>query len=214
VLARIVPLSRLRDKRSTTRGSSHTAMTLAGGSMGELVPAGFVERSIIEIRETKVILDSDLAALYGVETRRLNEQMKRNRSRFPNDFVFQLSPEECVRLRSQFAISNVGRGGRRSPPFAYTEHGALMAASVLNSQEAIRMSVFIVRAFVRLRSIYSSHIELTRRLDELDTKVGEHDVALRSIVEAIRQLMAPTPRDRRPIGFTEPDSSRSAGRGA
>jgi len=173
--------------------------------MGELVPVDSVERSIIEIRGVKVILDSDLAALYGVETRRLNEQMKRNRGRFPSDFVFQLGPEECERLRSQFAISNIGRGGRRSPPFAYTEHGALMAASVLNSQEAIQMSVFVVRAFVRLRSIYASHVELTRRLDELDTKVGEHSQALRSIVAALRQLMAPSAPDRHPIGFTPSD---------
>jgi hypothetical protein len=93
--------------------------------MGELVPVESAERSIIEIRGLKVILDSNLAVLYGVETKRLNEQMKRNRGRFPSDFAFQLSPEECVRLRSQFATSNAGRGGRRSPPFAYTEHGAL-----------------------------------------------------------------------------------------
>jgi hypothetical protein len=172
--------------------------------MGELVPVESVERSIIEIRGVKVILDSDLASLYSVETKRLNEQMKRNRERFPSDFVFQLNPEECMRLRSQFATSNVGRGGRRSPPFAYTEHGALMAASVLSSQEAIQMSVFIVRASVRLRSIYDMRIELTRRLDELDTKVSKHGEALRSIVEAIRQLATPLAPERRPIGFTPP----------
>jgi len=107
--------------------------------MGELVPVDSVERSIIEIRGVRVIHDADLAALYGVETKRLNEQMKRNRDRFPSDFVFLLGPEETSSLRSQIATSNAGRGGRRSPPFAYTEHGALMAASVLNSQEAIQM---------------------------------------------------------------------------
>ena len=169
--------------------------------MGELVPVDAVERSINEIRGVKAILDSDLAALYGVETKRLNEQMKRNRDRFPSDFVFQLSPEETASLRSHLATSKTGHGGRRSPPFAYTEHGALMAASVLNSEQAIQMSVFIVRAFVRLRSIYSSRIELTRRLDELDAKVGKHDIAIRSIVEAIRQLMAPPGTDRPPIGY-------------
>jgi len=178
--------------------------------MGELVPVDSVERSIIEIRGVRVILDSDLAALYGVETRRLNEQMKRNRGRFPSDFVFQLGPEECERLRSQFAISNIGRGGRRSPPFAYTEHGALMAANVLNSREAIQMSVFIVRAFVRLRSIYAMRIELTRRLDELDTRVSEHDVELRSIVEAIRRLAMPSSPKRRPIGFVPANGQSSA----
>jgi hypothetical protein len=178
--------------------------------MGELVPVESVERSIIEIRGVKVMLDSDLASLYSVETKRLNEQMKRNRDRFPSDFVFQLSPEECMRLRSQFATSNTGRGGRRSPPFAYTEHGALMAANVLNSREAIQMSVFIVRAFVRLRSIYAMRIELTRRLDELDTRVSEHDVELRSIVEAIRRLAMPSSPKRRPIGFVPANGQSSA----
>jgi hypothetical protein len=169
--------------------------------MGELIPVSLVERRIIEVRGVKVILDSDLAALYGVETKRLNEQMKRNRDRFPSDFAFQLSPEECAGLRSQSATSNPGRGGRRSLPFAYTEHGALMSASVLNSRQAIEMSVFIVRAFVRLRSIYTSHIELSRRLDELDTRVSEHDGELRSIVEAIRRLAIPSAPKRPPIGF-------------
>ncbi len=173
--------------------------------MGELVRVEPAERSIIEIRGVKVILDSDLAALYGVETKRLNEQMKRNRDRFPSDFAFQLRPEECVRLRSQFATSKAGRGGRRSLPFAYTEHGALMAANVLNSDRAIEMSVFIVRAFVRLRSIYASQIELTRRLDELDARISEHDAELRTILEAIRRLAVPTPARRRQIGFMAAD---------
>jgi len=173
--------------------------------MGELVRAEPAERSIIEIRGVKVILDSDLAVLYGVETKRLNEQMQRNRARFPSDFAFQLSPEEWVRLRSQCVTSSAGRGGRRSVPFAYTEHGALMAANVLNSDRAIEMSVFIVRAFVRLRSIYSSQVELTKRLDELDVKVGEHSAELRPIVAAIRRLALPCIPWRRPSGASQAD---------
>lgn len=202
MLAQIVSLSRLRDKRRTQRKPTRTATTFAGGGpMGELVPVEAVERSINEIRGVKAILDSDLAALYGVETKRLNEQMKRNRDRFPSDFVFRLTSDEAASLRSHSATSKAGRGGRRSLPFAYTEYGALMVANVLNSEQAIQMSVFIVRAFVRLRSIYASHLELTRRLDELDAKVGKHDRAIRSIVEAIRQLMAPPATNRPPIGY-------------
>ena len=135
-----------------------------------------------------------------METRRLNEQVKRNRERFPDDFVFQLSQDEFAALRSQSAISNAGRGGRRTPPYAFTEHGAIMAASVLNSQRAIEMSVFVVRAFVRLRSILSTQVEMLRKLEELENKVGEHDDALRSIIQTIRQLMAPAPRTPK-IGF-------------
>jgi hypothetical protein len=178
--------------------------------MGKLVPVQPIERRIAEIRGVKIILDVALAELYGVETRRLNEQMKRNRGRFPNDFAFQLNAAEALALRSQSAISTAGRGGRRSLPFAYTEHGALMAASILNSRQAIEMGVFIVRAFVRLRSIYASQAQLARRLDELDTKVSEHDAELRSIVEAIRQLAIPRAPWRRPIGLMPTDGQSAA----
>ncbi|MCX6092182.1 MAG: ORF6N domain-containing protein [Candidatus Bipolaricaulota bacterium] len=154
-------------------------------------PVEYVELRIRELRGAKVILDSDLAILYGVETRALNQAVRRNADRFPEDFVFRTTAEEEARLRSQSVISNGGRGGRRYLPLAFTEHGALMAASVLNSPQAIEMSVFIVRAFVRLRSIYAMRIELTRRLDELDTKVSKHSEALRPIVEALRRLMLP-----------------------
>lgn len=166
----------------------------------DLVPVEYVERRIVELRGRRVLIDFDLAALYGVETRRLNEQVKRNSARFPDDFVFQVTGEEKAKVVAECDhLSQL----RFSPhlPLAFTEHGALMAANVLNSEQAIHMSVFIVRAFVRLRSIYSSHIELARRLDELDAKVGQHDVALRSIVDAIRQLMVPPSADRRPIGY-------------
>jgi len=165
-----------------------------------LVPAELVERRILSIRGQNVIIDTDLAELYGVETRRLNEQVKRNRERFPDDFVFQLSQDEFAALRSQSAISNAGRGGRRTAPYAFTEHGAIMAANVLNSQRAIEMSVFVVRAFVRLRSILSTQVEMLRKLEELENKVGEHDEALRSIIQTIRRLMAPGPKTPK-IGF-------------
>jgi len=160
----------------------------------------YVERRIVELRGRRVLIDFDLAALYGVETRRLNEQVKRNSARFPDDFVFQVTEEEKAKVIAE--CDHLSRL-RFSPhlPLAFTEHGALMAANVLNSEQAIHMSVFIVRAFVRLRSIYASHIELTKRLDELDAKVGQHDVALRSVVEAIRQLMSPPATDRQPIGY-------------
>jgi carbamoylphosphate synthase small subunit len=164
-----------------------------------------VEARIIELRGNKVILDSDLAALYGVETRTLNQAVRRNAQRLPADFVFRITAEEEAGLRSQSVISNAGRGGRRYLPLAFTEHGALMVASILNSREAIEMSVFIVRAVARLRSIYASHRELTRRLDELDTKVSRHDVELRSIVQAIRRLAVPSAPERHPIGFTSSD---------
>jgi hypothetical protein len=176
-----------------------------------VAPTEYVQSRIREIRGTKVILDSDLAQLYGVETRALNQAVRRNVDRFPEDFVFQLTLEEQSRLRSQSVISNGGRGGRRYLSYAFTEHGAMMAASVLNSPQAIQTSVFIVRAFIRLRSIYASHIELTRRLDELDTRVSEHDAELRSIIEAIRQLAIPRAPQRHPIGFTPSDAAAEPG---
>ena len=164
------------------------------------VPVEYVELRIREFRRAKVILDSDLAILYGVQTRALNQAVRRNADRFPEDFVFQLTEEEKAKVITECDhLASL----RFSPhlPLAYTEHGALMAASALNSRQAIDMSVFIVRAFVRLRSIYASQIELTRRLDELDTRVSEHDVGLRSIVEAIRRLAMPSSPKCRPIGF-------------
>jgi len=175
-----------------------------------VAPTEYIQSRIREIRGTKVILDSDLAQLYGAETRALNQAVRRNVDRFPEDFVFQLTPEEQSRLRSQSVISNGGRGGRRYLSYAFTEHGAMMAASVLNSPQAIQTSVFIVRAFIRLRSIYASRIELTRRLDELDTKVSEHDAELSSIVEAIRRLAMPSSPKRRPIGFMPANGQSSA----
>ncbi len=146
------------------------------------------------------MLDADLAELYGVETRRLNEQVSRNKDRFPEDFMFQLTAQEFANLKSQFATSSWG--GRRKLPYVFTEHGAIMAASVLNSQRAIEISVHVVRAFVHLRDLVSSNKELSQKLDQLERKVAGHDRAIAELINAIRQLMAPSaPDKKRPIGF-------------
>ena len=166
-----------------------------------LIPEGQIERSILMIRGQKVIMDSDLAILYGVETRRLNEQVKRNSDRFPEDFMFRLSAVEFENLKSHFATSSAGWGGRRSLPYAFTEHGAIMAASVLNTTKAIEVSVYVVRAFVRIREYLATHKQLAQKLAELERKIGTHDQAIQSLMDAIHRLMAPPAHQRRQIGF-------------
>ena len=165
-----------------------------------LVPAERIERSILLIRGQRVILDADLAELYGVTTARLNQQVRRNIDRFPDDFAFLLTQQEFADLKLHFATSSSGWGGRRKPPYAFTEHGALMAANVLRTPIAITTSVEVVRAFVRLREMLASHKQLARRLDELEKK---YDSQFKVVFDAIRQLMAPPPQSkkRRPIGF-------------
>jgi phage regulator Rha-like protein len=159
-----------------------------------------IERRIYFIRTHKVMLDSDLAELYGVTTKRLNEQVKRNIDRFPTDFMFRLNQEESDRLRSQFATSKHGRGGRRYQPYVFTEHGALMLASVLNSEKAIQASIQIVRAFVRLRELLATHQELARKLAEMEKK---YNAEFKAIFEVIQQLTEPPEEpERKPIGFT------------
>ncbi len=169
----------------------------------EIIPIGPIETRILLIRGQRVILDSDLARLYGVTSKRLNEQVKRNLERFPEDFAFQLTAKEYkVFLKSQFATSNGGRGGRRSPPRAFTEHGAIMAATVLNSPQAVKVSLFVVRAFVKLREILSTHRQLAHKLAELERKLEKHDGQIIALIDAIRELMEPPPEPkRRPIGF-------------
>jgi len=166
-----------------------------------LVPVERIERLIYLIRGQKVMLDSDLADIYGIPTHRLNEQVRRNLSRFPEDFVFQLTRQEFATLISQIAISKKGRGGRRTMPWVFTEHGAIMLASVLNSPVAVEASVRVVRAFVRLREMLASNRELAQRLDELERKFEGHDAAIRNLFEAIRQLLASPKPKRRKIGF-------------
>jgi hypothetical protein len=159
-----------------------------------------VKRTILTIRGHKVILDADLARLYGVSTKRLNEQVKRNRNRFPDDFMFRLTPEEKAEVVANCDhLTNL----KFSPalPLAFTEHGAIMAASVLNTQQAIEASIFVVRAFVGLREILATHRRLARKLKELEARMGEHDEQLQVIFEAIHQLMTPPDTPPKKIGF-------------
>lgn len=152
-----------------------------------------------------MVLDRDLAELYGVTTYRLNEQVKRNRDRFPQDFMFQLTRQEVDDLRSQFAISKSTRGGSRYQPYAFTEHGVVMAATVLNSTVAVEASITIVRAFIRLREILSEHTELKKRLVQIETRLAkgfsEHEEELREIRFLISQLEQPIHKKKRRIGF-------------
>ena len=167
-------------------------------------PASSVESRILFLRHQRVILDTDLAELYGVPVRQLNQQVKRNAERFPSDFVFQLRAREQELLRSQIVISNKGRGGRRYLPFAFTEHGAIMAATVLNSERAVQMSVFVVRAFVRLREMLAVNRRLAAKIDELDRRMDTHDDSIQDLIEAIRELMTPEEGRRTKIGFQLP----------
>lgn len=161
-----------------------------------------VAQHILLLRGQKVMLDADLAELFGVPTRVFNQAFKRNLERFPADFMFQLTENEYESLRSQIVTSNTGRGGRRYLPYAFTEHGAIMAATILNSPAAIEMSVFIVRAFIQLREMLSANAELSAKLLELERKVSSHDQAIARLIDAIRQLMQPAAGQSRPIGFT------------
>lgn len=167
-----------------------------------------IAHHILVVRSQKVLLDSHLAALYGVTTKRLNEQVKRNAERFPEDFMFQLTATEIAGLRSQLATSNrsAGRGGRRYAPYAFTEHGAIQAANVLNSPKAVEMGIYVVRAFLKLREVLASNKDLARRFEQLEVrlhkKLADHDEAIAAILSAIRQLMSPPAPRQRPIGFT------------
>ena len=163
-----------------------------------------VDSRILFLRGHKAILDSDLAELYGVTAKRLNEQIKRNAARFPSDFLFQLTRAERDSLRSQIATSNNGRGGRRYLPYAFTEHGAIMAATVLNSKRAIQMSIFVVRAFVRMREALAANQQIVAKLLELERRLENHGGTIQELVAAIRELMLPPPPNRRRIGFQTP----------
>jgi hypothetical protein len=190
---------------------------------GESVLVEQIAPRILSIRGQRVMVDADLARLYGVTTKRLNEQVKRNLDRFPADFMFQLTADEAEAMRSQFATAGLrsqiatssvpyslmrsqtvtaSKRNVRYLPYAFTEHGALMAASVLNTPRAIDVSVYVIRAFVTVRELLATHKELSRKLEELERKVGAHDEAIRTLVAAIRQLMEPPPGPERPrIGF-------------
>ena len=170
-------------------------------------PAFAVESRILFLRHQRVILDLDLAQLYGVPVKRLNEQVKRNQERFPSDFLFQLTEKEHNTLRSQFATSKKRRGGRRYSPYAFTEHGAIMAATVLNSERAVQMSVFVVRAFVRLREMLATNRRLARKIDELENRLNSNDSVIWELFTAIKKLMAPNRKRRARIGFQLPPAS-------
>ena len=182
-----------------------------------------ITQRIFVLREQKVLLDADLAALYGVDTRRLNEQVRRNRARFPQDFIFELTTDEFANLKSQFATSSSiasNHGGRRKLPLAFTEHGAIMAATILSSPRAVEVSVYVVRAFVRLREAAVQHKDLAERLAGLEEKTEslamQHDTfsrntraQLKQVFDALRELMTPPEPPKRPIGFITPDDKPS-----
>ena len=167
-----------------------------------------VDSKIHLIRGQRVMLDSDLASIYGVPTMRLNEQFKRNRQRFPVDFAFQLTPDEFSNLISQFAISS-SHGGRRKLPWVFTEHGAIMLAAILNSERAVEMSVFVVRAFVQMREVLLGNRQLAAKLAELEKRVGGHDEVIADLITAIRKLLeAPAEeKAKREIGYHMRESS-------
>ena len=168
----------------------------------ELIPVEIVERHILLIRGQKVILDSDLAELYQVPTFRLNEAVKRNRRRFPDDFMFQLTKRETEFLTSQLAMSKPGRGGRRTLPYVFTEQGVAMLSTVLNSERAIMVNIAIMRTFVRLRQILATHKELAERLAAMEKK---YDQRFKVVFDILRQLMEPPPDAKKePMGFTPP----------
>jgi hypothetical protein len=161
------------------------------------------ESRILIIRGHKVMLDVDLAEMYGIPTKRLNEQIKRNLKRFPIDFMFQLTKDEAEFLRSQIATSKKGSGGRRYLPLAFTELGVAMLSSVLNSERAILVNVEIMRAFVRLRQVLSTHKDMARKLDDLEKKMKVHDTQIQAVFDAIRELMKTPEKPKRRIGFLE-----------
>jgi hypothetical protein len=160
---------------------------------------------VLIVRGLRVLMDADLAGLYGVPTKHFNQAVKRNSAKFPPDFAFTLTPEEFSSLRSHIVTSNAIRGGRRTLPKVFTEHGALMAATILNSPRAMEVSIYVVRAFVQLRDLLLGNKELAQRLGQLERRLesglSAHDVAIAEILAAIRQLINPPQPSRRPIGF-------------
>ena len=178
----------------------------------ELLPGPVIQQRILVVRERHVMLDEDLAVLYGVQTRRLIEQVKRNTDRFPSDFMFQLTKDEASTLRSQSATSSDGHGGRRYAPYVFTEQGVAMLSGVLRSKTAVTVNIAIMRAFVELRRVTSSYTAIERHLEdfERETKatLGHHDQQLDEIFQALRQLISPPSRPKRPVGFRLPEGDK------
>jgi hypothetical protein len=172
------------------------------------IPAEYIDARIVFVRGHKVMLDADLATLYGVSTKVLVQSVTRNVERFPQDFMFQLTQQELRILRSQIVTSSSGNvanwGGRRTAPYAFSEQGVAMLSSVLRSRRAIAVNIAIMRAFVRLRGMVAADAQLAKKLDELERRVAHHDEAITSVVRAIRELMAPPePKQKRRIGFIQ-----------
>jgi hypothetical protein len=190
----------------------------------EPLSIGEIAQRIQLIRGQRVLLDTDLAGFYGETTKRLNQQVNRNRERFPEDFMFQLSDEEFANLRLQFATSSAtgakgrmgaGHGGRRYAPLAFTEHGAIMASMVLNSPRATALSVYVVRAFVELRGVLSTNKELATKLHALERKVGVHERNIAELADSMASLLStPPPPPKRPIGFVLPEDKGKKTSGA
>lgn len=181
-------------------------------SQRSIIPSAFISQKIFFVRGTKVMLDADLSRLYGVETKNLNKAVKRNASRFPIDFMFQLSSKELQFLRFQIGTSNRMRGGRRYAPYAFTEQGIAMLSSVLHSSRAVQVNVAIMRTFVRLREMLRTHEELRRKIDAMEKR---YDARFQTVFEAIRQMLETPIPAKKPIGFHArvafpPNSARSA----
>ena len=188
-------------------------------SKSSIVPLEHVENKILILRGQRVMLDSDLAEIYGVETKVLNQAVKRNLQRFPEDFMFQLTSEETknlrfkfetssfelLGLRLQFVTSKIGRGGSRYLPYAFTEHGAVMLASILNSPSAVQASIFVVRAFIQLRQLGAINANLAIKIAELEDKYGKHDIQIQKVIRVLHKLLEPPPEptepEKPPIGF-------------
>jgi hypothetical protein len=187
-------------------------LTMASKEMP--IPVERIEKAILLIRGQKVMLDKDLAELYGVETGALNRAVKRNSQRFPEDFTFQITEEEAERLRCQTGISKRGRGGRRYLPYVFTEQGVAMLSSVLNSERAIQVNIAIMRVFVRLREIMATHKELALKLAKLEERLESHDEQIQAIFEAIRQLMTSPEPPKKKIGFEVKERAAHYGKGS
>ncbi|HEY0658803.1 MAG TPA: ORF6N domain-containing protein [Pyrinomonadaceae bacterium] len=172
-----------------------------------LITVESIADKIYFVRGQRVMLDSDLAEVYSVTTKRLNEQVKRNIERFPEDFMFQLTEQEFESLRSQFATSNKQRGGRRYFPYVFTEHGAVMLASVLKSQIAVDASIQVVRAFIQMRTILLLHSDLAERIEELEQTVDKHDEKFKVVSHLLTQILGDKKRVKRPIGFIDKKKS-------
>lgn len=170
-----------------------------------LIAAPALEKRIFVVRGRQVMLDEDLADLYGVETKRLIQQVQRNLKRFPQDFMFQLDKTETEALRSQIVTSKEGRGGRRYAPYVFTEQGVAMLSGVLRSDRAIAVNIEIMRVFVELRRVASSYAAIEKRLEEIERELGSHDEQLNQIFMALRQLISPPDEPKRPVGFRLPD---------